>query len=122
MNDRINRPDFKLAAELALDLGPDRGRRLLEALASAAVLREFDRQCAVRHAHALLQQGRLRAEIVPRLMAAYRIGRSTAHRYVDVASDGSRPITPLCDGTHVRDDQAITTKEVNGATKATTRR
>ena len=102
--------DFKLAAELAMHLGPDNGRRLLEMLAANAAIREFDRISAIRYAETLLRQHRGRAEIRDRLMTRYRISPRTAYRYLDVAC-ARYATTPVGDGSEEREYQPLTNKE-----------
>src|SRR5690242_20343970 len=72
-------------AELALELGEDRGRKLLLALSARAALREFNRQAAVRYAVQLLRQGAKRSQIRDRLMQRYELERSAAYLRIDEA-------------------------------------
>ena len=73
---------------LVLELGEDRGQRLLELLGARAALRDFRRICAVRYSVQLLRGGEKdRAVIRDRVMARYRIQRTTAYLCIDQAVD-----------------------------------
>lgn len=60
-------------------------RRLLLAIASPAVLAEFEELAATRHARALLDKGIERRSIAYRLRAAYRLSSATAYRRISAA-------------------------------------
>ncbi len=81
----MDKTDIDLAVGIALDLGPDRGRRLLQALGAAAALREFTRACATAYAVELLTRRVPRLEIRDRLMVAYGLKMRSAYRAVDRA-------------------------------------
>jgi hypothetical protein len=72
-------------ATLLHDLDEGKARRLLEGLGQRAALREFERQCAVRHAVDLLQQRVERSHIRDRLMQRYGLERWSAYRRIDEA-------------------------------------
>jgi hypothetical protein len=72
-------------AELLHTLDEAKARRLLEGLGQRAALREFDRQCAVRHAVDLLQQRTERPQIRDRLMQRYGLERRAAYMRIDEA-------------------------------------
>jgi hypothetical protein len=82
------------AVELALDLGEDRGRRLLLSLGARAAVREFDKACAVRYAVHLLHERCPRVEIRNRLAQRYPFSQRTAYYCIDEA------LIHFCNGRH----------------------
>lgn len=70
-----------------MQLGTDRGRRLLELLGARAALREFDQACAISFAVEQLRAGAARPEIRDRIRARYRFSERTAYRVLGQALD-----------------------------------
>ncbi len=75
------------AVALALELGPEKGHRLLKLLGQRAALREFERHLGVACAVDLLRQHAAPGAIRDKLVAKFGVSAATAYRWRDEAID-----------------------------------